>query len=244
MLTQDMVAFTVSLVGIYLWAKLFGVLSDRDLIEKKLCRKLIHITIAPVFVISWLLYSSAPEAQYLASMVPLLNIVNITANGVGLLKDESFVQSQSRTGSARELLGGPLFYTVAVFVVTACFWRTSLTSYLAVGILAGGDGMAEIIGRRFGKHKLPYNRNKTVEGSVAMFIFGSLFVIGLVSLFGYFGFKLVGISGHLVYPSIFSISAMCAFVESLPLTNKIDDNLAVPFSAITLGMFFHQFMSL
>lgn len=111
-------------------------------------------------------------------MVPLVNMVKIAATGIGLRQDKSFVKSMSRDGAAGELMAGPLFYTTALLVVTGCFWRTSLTSYLAVGILAGGDGMADVIGRRFGKHKLPYNKNKTIEGSIAMFVFGSLFVFG------------------------------------------------------------------
>jgi len=33
-------------------------------------------------------------------------------------------------------------------------------------------GLADIVGRRFGSQKLPYNRNKSVVGSIAMVFAG------------------------------------------------------------------------
>lgn len=111
-------------------------------------------------------------------VVPLLNFFRIAASGAEIIKDRSFVKSMSRGGEASELLLGPSFYTLSIVIVTACFWRTSLTSCLSIGILCGGDGMADIIGRRFGRNKLPYNSLKTIEGSLAMFLFGSLLSIG------------------------------------------------------------------
>jgi phytol kinase len=39
-----------------------------------------------------------------------------------------------------------------------------------VALMCGGDGLADIIGRRFGGGaKLPHNRNKSWAGSAAMF---------------------------------------------------------------------------
>jgi hypothetical protein len=40
------------------------------------------------------------------------------------------------------------------------------------------SGLADIIGRRFGSHKIPYNRNKSLAGSVAMVSAGFLASIG------------------------------------------------------------------
>lgn len=47
--------------------------------------------------------------------------------------------------------------------------------FLVVALMCGGDGMADIIGRRFGRGaKLPHNSNKSWAGSAAMLTGGAL----------------------------------------------------------------------
>ena len=79
-------------------------------------------------------------------------------------------------------------------------------------ILAVGDGLSTIIGK-LGKAKLPYNRKKTVEGTVAFF---------LSSLPAYF----------FIGEGIFLVAGLGALAESLPL--KIDDNLLIPIVATAI----------
>lgn len=44
------------------------------------------------------------------------------------------------------------------------------TDMQVVALMCGGDGLADIIGRRFGSGaKLPHNSNKSWAGSAAMF---------------------------------------------------------------------------
>lgn len=45
-------------------------------------------------------------------------------------------------------------------------------------ILYLDSGLADIIGRRFGSHKLPYNRNKSIAGSIAMMTAGFIASVG------------------------------------------------------------------
>lgn len=44
----------------------------------------------------------------------------------------------------------------------------------------GGDGLADIVGRRFGGVKLPWNSNKSWAGSLAMFIGVCFILLGCV----------------------------------------------------------------
>lgn len=122
--------------------------------------------------------SSANEARYFAALVPLINLGRTLVTGIGVVQDRDFIRSMTRQGSSAELLLGPSFYAMTLVTMTILFWRSSWVSFLTVGILAGGDGMAEIIGRRLGRNKLPYNKDKSVEGTLAMIIFGFLFSIG------------------------------------------------------------------
>ena len=76
-----------------------------------------------------------------------------------------------RTVCARrqELLRGPLFYVLIMTAVTVAFWRDSPVGMMVLSLMCGGDGLADIVGRRFGTAKLPYNRAKSWAGSLAMF---------------------------------------------------------------------------
>ena len=56
-------------------------------------------------------------------------------------------------------------------VTTAVFWRTSPSGLAALSLMCGGDGLADIVGRRLGAgNKLWFNKNKSAAGSAAMFL--------------------------------------------------------------------------
>ena len=47
---------------------------------------------------------------------------------------------------------------------------------MVISLMCGGDGLADIIGRKFGSAKLPFNRSKSWAGSFAMFAGKSLYI--------------------------------------------------------------------
>ncbi len=50
---------------------------------------------------------------------------------------------------------------------------------VAVCLMCGGDGLADIVGRRWGAgNKLPWNSAKSVAGSLAMLLGGTLMAAG------------------------------------------------------------------
>lgn len=57
-------------------------------------------------------------------------------------------------------------------------WRDSPAAMLTLALMCGGDGLADIVGRRFGSAKLPYNSGKSWAGSAAMFGGGSVMALG------------------------------------------------------------------
>lgn len=69
----------------------------------------------------------------------------------------------------QELLRGPLFYVLIMTAVTVVFWRESPVGMMVLSLMCGGDGLADIIGRRYGTAKLPFNKAKSWAGSLAMF---------------------------------------------------------------------------
>ncbi|WVY94486.1 hypothetical protein V8G54_033574 [Vigna mungo] len=172
------------------------------------------------------------RASYLAALIPGVNIIRMLVTGLGIVKDVATVKSMSRFGDYRELLKGPLYYATTITLASIIYWRTSPISIAAICNLCAGDGMADIVGRRFGGVKIPYNKNKSYAGSIAMTSAGFLASIAYMWYFSSFGYiegswKLV--LGFLI------VSVGTAFVESLPISTELDDNLTVPLTSILLG---------
>ena len=60
---------------------------------------------------------------------------------------------------------------LVLLAVTIIFWRDSPAAMVPVALMCGGDGVADIVGRRFGQgNPLPHNGNKSWAGSLAMFL--------------------------------------------------------------------------
>ncbi len=68
-----------------------------------------------------------------------------------------------------ELLRGPLYYVLVLLAATTLYWRDSPVGVVAFSLMCGGDGLADIVGRRFGgRARLPWNAAKSWAGSGAM----------------------------------------------------------------------------
>ncbi|XP_059430420.1 probable phytol kinase 3, chloroplastic [Corylus avellana] len=212
--------------------RVWGETAKRGLFDQKLNRKLVHISIGLVFMLCWPLFSSGHRGAILASLVPGINIIRMLLLGRGIMKDEAIVKSMSRHGDYRELLKGPLYYATTITLACIIYWRTSPISIAAICNLCAGDGLADIIGRRFGGAKIPYNRDKSVAGSVAMVSGGFLASVGYMYYFSLFGF--VRGSWEMVLGFLVA-SLASALVESLPISTELDDNLTVPLTSILVG---------
>jgi phytol kinase len=173
-------------------------------------------------------------------VVPLCGVVvrRLLAVGSGVLSDPGLVKSVSRQGDKAELLKGPLYYCLVLLAVTLVFWRENPAGAIAVSMMCGGDGFADIIGRRFGAAqnlKLPWNSSKSWPGSLAMFCAGMAMSAGFFWHFcsmGYFQCY----SPVAVLPYLAVVCAACTLVESLPINNWFDDNLSVPLVATVTSL--------
>jgi dolichol kinase len=220
----DGIALLITFVVIQALVLVNGALQKRDLLPTYITRKIIHIFAAPLFVLCWLLYSNSEGSRYFAMVVPLAFILQFAAIGYGLRKDEAFVSSMSRSGDPRELLGGTLHYAIVMLVCTLFFFNAggaagngNPAALYILGALAGGDGLADIIGRRFGgKYTFGIGgAQKSVAGSGAMFLGSVIMIAALTALFGV-GFNL---------PVILLLSLVATVVEAL--TPKGFDNYTI-----------------
>jgi phytol kinase len=207
--------------------------AHRGWIESRLSRKLIHILTGPLFVLCWLLFPS-PDLWYyrwLAALVPLLFTVQFALIGLGIVKDEASVKAMSRNGDRREILHGPLYYGIIFVVMTLLFWKDSPIGMVAVMLMCGGDGLADIMGRGIRSPKLPWNKDKSVVGSLGMLLGGWVLTAFILFIFVLKGIFLGPFTGYLL--PITYLAVLATLVESLPI--KDFDNITVTLAAVALG---------
>ena len=231
MIHNNLIALLLTFAAAIAWLRLNDFAAQRGWISSRLSRKIIHIGTGPIFVLCWLLFTDAPSARFLAALVPGLITVQFILVGLGIIHDEAAVQAMSRTGDRREILRGPLFYGIIFVILTIFYWKDSPIGIIALMLMCGGDGLADILGRKYGKHKLPWSKEKSWMGSLGMFVGG--WILALVVLWVYL---LQGIfPGSLIsyFPVISLIALAGTLVESLPL--KDIDNITVTLTAVILG---------
>jgi len=106
-----------------------------------------------------------------------------------------------------QIVLAPVYFAIGILITLVIF--PAPASSAAIAIFALGDSTASIFGRYLAKTPLPFNKDKSLEGSVAGFFFaflaGSFFVSPLVALVG---------------------AVIAMFIEYLPL--PINDNLLIP----------------
>ncbi|KAG6400652.1 hypothetical protein SASPL_137493 [Salvia splendens] len=208
--------------------KLLEITATRGVFDQKLNRKLVHISFGLVFMLCWPLFSSGRAGAVVASLIPGMNVVNMLLLGSGIRKDDATVKSMTRTNDHRH--GATEGAVVLYFRSDTCH-RILLAnvSYRGCSIL---QRMADIFGRRFGRKKLPYNRDKSVAGTVAMACAGFLASVGYMLYFSGLGY--IEASFELVIKFLV-VSIASALVESHPKSTQLDDNFTVPLAVFLLG---------
>jgi phytol kinase len=214
-----------------LFLRLMDSIAARGWIDSKTSRKLIHIGTGPIFVLCWLMFPDLSISRWLAALVPLLITVQFALVGTGILKDEAAVKAMSRTGDRREILRGPLFYGLMFVAITLIYWRDSFIGIPALMMMCGGDGIADIVGRRVRSAKLPWSPDKSVAGTLSVFVGGWLltnFVFAIYVWMGAFGGPIL----RFLLPVTW-IALGAAIVESLPF--KDVDNITLTFVSALIG---------
>lgn len=178
-----------------------------NLYKKELFRKSIHMCTA--FVALFLKFWYWPVIIFLAVMLVLYLISEILRkNGIKVPVIAYVTETAARQKDEGKIVFGPVMLVLGV-LVCALFLPYEPA---AVGILAlaFGDGLASLVGKCFGKIKIPFTGGKTVAGSSACFI-------------------AVLLTSFLVTKKI-TVSLIVAFtatvIEALPLGDF--DNLVIP----------------
>ncbi|RIK30705.1 MAG: phosphatidate cytidylyltransferase [Anaerolineae bacterium] len=213
--------------------RLMDFLAQRGVIESRLSRKLIHIGTGPIFVLCWLMFTDVFISRWLAALVPLVITVQFALVGLGILKDEAAVKAMSRTGDPREILRGPLFYGIVFVAMTLLYWKDSLIGIPALMIMCGGDGIADIVGRRVKSPTLFWSPEKSLAGSLSVFVGGWALTMLIFAVYVWMGAFSGPVARFLLPVTWVALGA--TLVESLPF--KDIDNLTVTLACAVIGHF-------
>lgn len=172
----------------------------------------------------------------MAAGVPLVMFVRLVLASVG--REPDLVKAISRSGGDKEASGGPLLYVAVLLTMTLAFWRSTVVGLLAISQMAAGDGLADIVGRKFGAAKWPWSSSKSYAGSFA-FVAGG-FTVSIALVYWMVSFSCLDLHGLAftdVALRIALVSLGSALVELVPFG---DDNITVPaaaavFAAILFG---------
>ena len=230
-MVQNLIALIITFAISLIFLRVNDFAAHRGWISSRFSRKIIHIGTGPLFVLCWLLYNNEAYVRYLAALVPLTFTIQFFLIGIGKINDEASVKAMSRTGDRREILKGPLYYGIIFVILTIVFWKDSPTGIVALMLMCGGDGLADILGRSYGKTKIPWNRNKSWIGSFGMFFGGWILTIFIMTIYTQ---ALVFTPPFINYLFEITLIALVGMiVETLPLHDI--DNITVTLSAVVSG---------
>lgn len=240
----DIVALVISFVAVMTVVQINAVLQKRNVLPTVVTRKLVHILVAPVFILTWPLYTGMVFSRFIAAIVPLMFVALFYTIGKGIMKNEAFVSSMSRSGDASELLKGTLYYSILVFFVTILWFYVPLqglefatpNAIIIMGCLAGGDGFADIIGRKYGKRLYGVSgAQKSVEGSIGMLLGSIIFSLALIVLVG-LEVSTWSLSAFIIPVTLFAMGA--TLIEGL--TPKNMDNWTISIGVALLMFVAHS----
>jgi phytol kinase len=186
--------------------------------DPEIVRKIVHIGTGNVILLAWWLDIPASigiTASVVASAITLLSYRLPILPGINSVGRQSL---------------GTFFYSLSFGVLIACFWYLQQPQYAALGILVmtWGDGLAALIGQRFGKHKYQvFGGQKSWEGSLTMTIV-SYIVISLI---------LLGVQGNIWSTWLVSlvVAVVATGLEAFSFLGI--DNLTVPLGSAALAFF-------
>jgi uncharacterized protein (TIGR00297 family) len=122
---------------------------------------------------------------------------------------------------------GILMYPVSVLFLILAFPARLDIAAAAWGVLGVGDGAATLVGRRWGRHRLGWNPDKSAEGLLAFVLAGGAAAVFLAWWTAPAITPRPPIAFTLAAPILAAVAA--GLVETIPVT--LDDNISVPAAA-------------
>lgn len=181
-------------------------------------REIIHASGIAIPVLSSLVgsYTIASFILFVTAFYIISEVTTIKKRSLPVFS--SITRHAATPEELYEFRAAPVFFALGILLTLLLFPRSA--SNAAIVIFALGDSTASIFGKMFGRRTIPFNKGKTLEGSLIGFVFAFLAAAFFVDPF-------MAASG----------AAVAMFIESLPL--PVNDNLVLPLATGALLTFIH-----
>jgi dolichol kinase len=183
---------------------------SRDEIVIELTRKSIHLLIA--FTPLLLSISKTFTIILLSSgIAAFASFEALRMHGIRIPIISALTEKAARKRDAGRFVKGPI--TLGLGALLSVLLFEPIPASMAIYILAFGDGFSSLVGKLFGRFRMPFTRGKSIEGSLTCFI------VSLLSSYA--------VSGKLGASA--AVAAFATIVEALP--TKDWDNILLPLAA-------------
>lgn len=199
--------------------------------DRELKRKTIHISMG------FLIILLALFPRWLSIICVLIALFFILVVARPSMWKRSFDAMASREEDVKTgLLYGPLLYILMVLLATIIYDLRVAAAVFTV--MAFGDGFANVVGSKFGRHRYERFDNKSLEGFLAFIFFafissfiGFLIVSINTDVSTWINFLNIKSPEEIVLPYLAVVlllnSVVTAIIE-IAASRKINDNIAVP----------------
>ncbi|MHA1506217.1 MAG: diacylglycerol/polyprenol kinase family protein [Candidatus Asgardarchaeia archaeon] len=194
-------------------------------------RKLIHLFAGfSIYTIPY--YPSVWPATIVALTFVVLLYLSTPKSPIKRLSSWFYVMADREEEVLAGHIYGPFYYAISITVLVSIYTfqiipvENFYVSAACLTIMYLGDGMAATIGVRWGKHKYKtaIGGQKSVEGSVAMFLFGFLGALIGLWFFGILNYGKIDLLE--AFTLAFLSSLIATFIEAVSPSGV--DNLSVP----------------
>lgn len=209
MLSSDI----IGLILVYGYVAILLILSEKVLNNyPTFSRKFLHIMVGNVLFILPLFTS-----QFIITFLVAAPFIFLTF----LMSPYSPLKLDDKISSSGHGFG-LVYYSISWTALVFFFFDQPWIIAVGIAAMSYGDGMAALIGKKYGKHKYNiFGDTKSFEGSIAMF---SVLIVTLTVVFAYYH---VSVASLLIIPLVALVATIFEGV-----TPKGLDNLTACFSAV------------
>lgn len=207
------------LAGVYGYVALVVVLSWALKGRVRNPRKFVHVMTGGIVFFWWAFDTREVMAGLAAAPFIVLLLLCTPISPIDFLK-RSPLGSRSSEGHSY----GLVMYAVSWTTVAYLLFYDLYAASIAIAAMSFGDGMGELVGRRFGRFK--YLQNRTVEGSAA--VFAATLVSVLVLSWFYFSVVGYAYGGPPDMGLLFAVSVAGMVTCLEAVTPGEIDNLVIP----------------
>ncbi len=206
----------LGLAAVYLYVALLFIFSEKAPIESRfVSRKILHIGVGNIIFILPLF-----ETRWVMAFLAAAPFILITF----MVSPYSPFNIQSKTSSDGHGLG-LVYYAVSWTLLAYFFFQTPIIIAVGIAAMSFGDGFASLIGKRYGAFEFSLIKDdKTIAGSVSMFVFTAL----IISVSSWY-YQFYPPNFLLVVPAV----ALAATVAEILTPNGLD-NLSTSLTAAIL----------